>query len=95
MINIVNKIESSLQNEDWDESLENSLELDKKWNKKSNILCMFVNHSEIDNTYNETSKLIQYVQTESKDEALASLSVIKFYISHINDLQKISLKNIL
>jgi hypothetical protein len=90
-----NKIEQYISKEEWDEAYKSSLEYTKIWEKHSMIIKAYVNHQEIDNVEMELWKLPQYIKEESKDEALASIHVLKFLLSHISNLEKITLQNIL
>lgn len=88
------ELEEIISKETWDNSYEKSMELLKDLQDKHNILSMFINHQEIDNMTNELYKFTQYVKGKNKDEALASIHVVKFYIEHIEDLQKVNIQNI-
>lgn len=88
------KLEQLLDEENWDEAYDLSNKLFYDWEKKSQIMPVFVNHTEIDALNNEVLKLTQYVKTQSKDEALASTHSVKFYAKNIQFLQKVNIQNI-
>lgn len=88
-------LEEITDDENWEESYKLSLKLLNDWNAKSKTICMFVHHQEIDNINNEIWKLTQYTKTKNKDETLASIHVIKFFLNHIADLEKVNIENIL
>lgn len=104
-INYLNKISTNLQklndqleenitHDKWDESYKLSMDFTEKWEKYSKIIKVFVNHQEIDNVEMELWKLPQYVKEKSKDEALASVHVLKFLLSHIYNLEKVNVQNV-
>ena len=88
------ELEDIISKETWDNSYEKSMDLLEDLQDKHNILSMFIHHQEIDNMTNELYKFTQYVKGKNKDEALASIHVVKFYIEHIEDLQKVTIQNI-
>lgn len=89
------KIEQHISKGEWDKAYKASLEYTNIWEKHSKVIKAYVNHQEIDNVEMELWKLPQYIKEETKDEALASIHVLKFLISHISNLEKINLQNIL
>lgn len=89
------QLENHIVNDEWESSNEIVNEIDKNWSKYSDKLFMFVNHQEIDSISSELKKLSQYILCQSKDESLASLHSINFFLEHIIKLEKISLENIL
>jgi hypothetical protein len=91
---INDELEQHITNDSWDKAYKLSLDFTSKWEKHSKVIKIFVNHQEIDNVEMELWKLPQYVKEKSKDEALASVHVLKFFLSHISNLEKVNLQNI-
>lgn len=89
------QIETHIDKGDWDTAYKESIVYLDKWQKYTDILSIFVNHQEIDNVNNELWKLSQYIKENNKDETMASVHVIKFYLKHINGLEKVNPQNIL
>lgn len=87
-------LEQSINADDWDKSYESSIDFTKKWEKHTKIIKIFVNHQEIDNVEMELWKLPQYVKQHTKDEALASVHVLKFLLNHITNMEKVNIQNI-
>lgn len=87
-------LEQYIKAEKWEKAYKTSTEVTKKWEEQSKVIKLFVNHQEIDNIEMELWKLPQYVKEETKDEALASVHVLKFFLNHISDLEKINIQNI-
>lgn len=95
-INSLNlQLEKHIIAEDWKNSYKTVTTIDTNWSDYSNKLFMFVNHEEIDSISSELKKLSQYILCENKDESLASLNSINFFLKHIVHLEEISLENIL
>ncbi len=104
-ISYLNKVSSNLQklndsleeyitNENWDKAYKLSIQYTEKWEKYSKIIKVFVNHQELDNVEMELWKLPQYVKQQTKDESLATIHVLKFFIGHISKLEKVNFQNI-
>lgn len=104
-INYLNKTSLNLQKlndameqyvteDNWDKAYKASMSFANEWKKHSTIIKAFVNHQEIDNVELELWKLPQYIKEETKDEALASIHILKFLLSHISNLEKVNMQNI-
>ncbi|AVP54879.1 Uncharacterised protein [Clostridium tetani] len=95
-INSLNlQLESYVIAEDWENSHKIINTIDTTWSDYSSKLFMFVNHQEIDSISSELKKLSQYILCKNKDESLASLHSVNFFLKHIVHLEEISLENIL
>ena len=80
--------------DDWNNAYCESLKILEDWQTHSNIIAMYVDHTEIDNINNELYKLIPYVKNEEKGEVAATLNLLRYLIEHISNMEKITLKNI-
>ncbi|ERI92603.1 hypothetical protein HMPREF1982_02212 [Clostridiales bacterium oral taxon 876 str. F0540] len=87
-------LEQYISEDKWDKAYKASMDFTNQWEKHSKLIKLFVNHQEIDNVEMELWKLPQYVKEESKDEALASVHVLKFLLKHISNLEKVTIQNI-
>lgn len=90
----VSSLEDLVNNEDWDSAKKQSISFLSSWERYANQIAVFVHHEEIDNINTEVEELSQYIKSEDKEEALVDISVIKFYIIHINKFEKINIQNI-
>jgi hypothetical protein len=90
-----NTLEDLINAEQWEEADELSNKTLSQWKKYALIIPIFANHSELDTLNVEMLKLTQYTKCQSKDEALASTHVIKFFLNNVKELQKVNLQNIL
>lgn len=89
------KLENLLNEERWDSAYNMSVEFVEDWKESSKFISIFVHHQEIDNINNALLELTQYIKFEDKTEALAKVHFIKFILTHLIDLEKITLQNIL
>lgn len=87
-------LEQYISEEKWDKAYKTSMDFTNQWEKRSKVIKLFVNHQEIDNIEMELWKLPQYVKENTKDEALASVHVLKFLLKHISNLEKVNIQNI-
>lgn len=87
-------IEEYIINDNWEMAYKTSMEFTDKWKEHSKNIKLFSNHQEIDNIEIELWKLPQYIKEMTKDEALASVHVLKFLLNHIAELEEIKMQNI-
>lgn len=87
-------MEQDIKDESWKKAYDSSIDFMNKWNQYSKNISVFVDHKEIDNIHNELWRITQYIKCENTDESLASLHVIKFFLNHILDMEKLNLQNI-
>ena len=87
-------LEDQITNEKWKEAYDGSLKFAIKWKDYCSKLSVFVDHEEMDNIDHELWQLTQYTKCENKDESLAAIHVVKFFIIHINNMEKVSFQNI-
>lgn len=94
LLECCDKLEEDISDERWNNIYEDSVDFLHKVQKDSKTLSIFIDHQELDNMSNELYKFTQYTKWENKEESLASLHVVKFYLNHIQELQKINVQNI-
>lgn len=92
--NIDSNIEKSINTDAWESTDIYSKQFLNKWEKTSNEISVFVDHKEMDNINVELWKLTQYINCRNKDESLASIHTINFFIKHIKNMEKINFQNI-
>lgn len=94
-LDIINaSMDNNIKEAAWEKADEASLMFLKEWQASSHKLSLFIDHKEMDNINDELWKLTQYINCRNKDEALASNNVVKFFIEHINKMEKINMQNI-
>jgi hypothetical protein len=89
-----NVLEELINAEQWEEAYNLSSKTLDQWKKYSLIIPIFANHSELDTLNNEMLRLTQYTKCQSKEDALASVHVIKFFLDNVKELQKVNIQNI-
>lgn len=87
-------IEEKIKSGEWEQSYEASVKLKDYMEDSFQSLSVYVNHQEIDSLTFEILKLSQYIKCRTKDEALASIHVIKYYSKNIKSIQVPTLQNI-
>ena len=92
--NIDINMENAIKNDSWEKAETFSKRFTNKWEKTSNEISVYVNHKEMDNINVELWKLTQYVKCQNKDESLASVHTIIFFIDHIKNMEKVNIQNI-
>lgn len=95
LISFSGQLENEISSDSWKKAYKDSIKLMERWKKDSDTVSIFVHHQEIDELNNEIWKLTQHVKCENKADALASIHAVKFLISHIIDLEKINIQNLL
>ncbi len=94
MLEVTCQIEDNLIEKNWDESYILSFELLNIYEGHVSNLTLFLNHFDFHNIYNEIIKLSQYTKCETKDEALASIHVLKALINEVKEMESLSISNI-
>jgi len=92
--NLNDEIEQYITDSDWDKAYESAMEYTEKWKEYSKVIKIFLDHQEMDNIEIELWKLPQYIKEETKDEALASIHILKFLVDHISELEQVTIENI-
>ena len=69
-------------------------EIEKKWDKTSDIWGVIVVHQEIDNIENALVKSKANIENGELEDALQEIETAKFFINHVKEREKISWKNV-
>jgi PAB1-binding protein PBP1 len=94
LIKTTDTLEEQITNEKWKDAYGSSIKLSSKWKSYCTKISIFVDHEEIDNIDHELWTLTQYTKCKNKDESLADIHVIKFFLNHITNMEKITVQNI-
>ncbi|HYF75411.1 MAG TPA: DUF4363 family protein [Candidatus Nitrosocosmicus sp.] len=90
----LSSLEEDINNQNWDSATEKLEKFHEKWDRATTLWSMLIDHNEIDSIELVISKLVSYVRTHDKNEALAQLSSLKALIKHIPEKESFNLKNI-
>jgi hypothetical protein len=90
----IDKINIFVIKGDWNSAHEYTNILNKDWAASQDIWALFINHHEIDSISSSLTKAIQYINYNDDENSAAYLAELKEYISHIPDMEKLSLRNI-
>ena len=74
--------------------IESIKKLDKKWEEKEKLLSYFSEHDELEKVTKEMKDLLVSSDNKLEDEIKEELEQIKFLLSHIEEKNKLKLKNI-
>lgn len=89
-----NEIEELISNKEYDLAYDKSEELLSYIDGNDGVPAIYLNHTDYDVIVNECLKLCIYIEERDISEALASLHIIKYSVTHLKDLQKVNIKNI-
>lgn len=89
-----NEIEELISNKEYDLAYEKAEELLYYIDGNDGIPTIYLNHTDYDLIVNECLKLCIYIEERDISEALTSLHLVKYSVTHLKDLQKVNLKNI-
>ncbi len=65
------------------------------WNVKESLLCLTINHKDLDKIGEQIDKLKTYILEDNKEYAVYELNVLIFYINSYKNITAVSFKNIL
>lgn len=88
-------VEQYADQNNWDAAYSEMKSVDSLWERREKVWGMFINHHETDNISISLKSSLVYINKEDSVESLSSLSALRYYISHIPVIERISLKNIL
>lgn len=89
------EIAASVNNNNWDEALEKSIELKSIMSAGFDKVSIYINHQDIDNLNTEIVKLISVIKIKDLPSILSCLDNIRCLAEYIKELQQINLTNIL
>ncbi|ADL13043.1 DUF4363 family protein [Acetohalobium arabaticum] len=90
----LNKLETEIQNEDWQTAKTTNEALQDRWEKTQNLWTPLVDHSRVDGLENSLIKIKKAVNEEEKTEALLEIAVSRRLVQNVPNTQKINFKNI-
>jgi len=91
----IEQVTQGLENNQWDEAYEQTIELEKVWDKKAKWWPAVLDHQEIDNIEFSMARVREYIATKDASLSWGQLSELKLMIKHIPEKEAIKLINIL
>jgi hypothetical protein len=65
------------------------------WKQKANKFCVILNHQQVEDIGVEIARLKGAIINNDKQELLASITVIRFYVDNLNQILGLSVQNLL
>lgn len=90
IVSIENKINEKKESEAQDEFYE----LKNKWKGTSEQLALFVEHNELEKVSNDVVIIESNFESDETEKALENITELKFMLEHIQEKNKLKLKNI-
>lgn len=72
----------------------NAEKLDKYWKEREEILCLIINHKDIEKFGEQVTKVITCVTQNKKDEAEYEVELLKYYVEGYEHVMCASFQNI-
>ena len=72
-----------------------STNLDEYWTQKERILCLSINHNELNIVGEQIKKIVVYVNQNNKDDCVFELETLKFYAKSYKHVMEITPQNLL
>lgn len=72
-----------------------STDLDKYWTEKEKILCLSINHNDLNKVGEQIKKIVVYVKQNNKDDCIYELETLKFYAESYKHVMEITPQNLL
>ena len=91
MVNLIEDIERKIGENLEDVKID---DLKKVWHEKEVMLAYFIEHDELEKVTVEVTELKSNMENDMKEEAKGNIDKIKFLLKHIEEKEKLKLKNI-
>ena len=69
-------------------------ELDKFWTEKEKILCLSINHNDLNKVGEQIKRVKNYISQNKKDECLVEIETLIFYANSYKHVMEIDPQNI-
>lgn len=92
----LNEIRYELEKNEKDENTIKNImaDINKKWRNKNEKLSFYIEHDELEKVETELYALNANVDTKDYEQAIEKIEKCKFILKHIENKEKLSLKNI-
>ena len=86
---------SATENINLQEIVDFGAKIDDFWTKKEKILCLSINHNDLNKIGEQIKKINVCVKQNKKNECVYELDILKFYVESYKHVMEISLQNLL
>ncbi|GFR35417.1 DUF4363 family protein [Thermobrachium celere] len=94
LLNSIYVIQFNIEYNNWDISYNEIVKLKKEWKTIERVWSALIHHDEIDKISENLELLTEYIKEKDKTNSLSHLSVLKKYIEHIPEMDKLCIENI-
>lgn len=94
LLNSIYVIQFNIEYDNWDVSYNEIVKLKSEWEKNKKVWSALIHHDEIDKISENMELLIEYIKAKDKTNSLSHIAVLRKYIEHIPEMDKLSLQNI-
>lgn len=94
LVNLIEELQDDIKNGKWDNADECLKKIDSNWSDVNSTWAVLIDHQEIDNIDSTLSRLKMLVEYEQKPMALSEADVLRNYVEHIPDKEKLTLENV-
>lgn len=70
-------------------------QMDEFWTENERILCLSINHNDLNNVGEQIKKIKVYVEQNKKDECVYELDILRFYAESYKHVMEINFQNLL
>jgi len=91
----LDQVESCIQGKDWNSAKVKVTQLKKTWDSTKAKWQMLLDHEELDNIEMALFRVMKWVDVQDDGEALAEMSTLRFFVTHIPHKEALRLDNIL
>ncbi|MGI6686363.1 MAG: DUF4363 family protein [Bacillota bacterium] len=88
------QVSHAINEEDWPKAKEQFSQVKEKWNQHKQWWAMIIDHHEIDNIEISLTRTDEYLSHQDLSLTAGELAVLKHYLEHIPETEKVSWKNI-
>ncbi|SNS41942.1 protein of unknown function [Anaerovirgula multivorans] len=95
VVNKIEKLEESIEKNNWEEAQLYMKETAEEWNKTKKVWLIFLEHYEIDKINIVLARLQKFTSIEKDTEALGEIAEFKLLVKHVVEKEAFKITNIL
>jgi len=94
LVGLIEELQDDMKSGKWDNANECLKKIDSNWSDVNTTWAVLIDHQEIENIDSTLSRLKMLVEYEEMPMALSEAEVLRNYIEHIPDKEKLTLENV-